>query len=241
MEDTLFKNLFDVKTGGGCTSTGPRKGWETSIFGPCYDNACDDENDSPSKRPKYGVLDVCNDPQGVLPARCYGRSYFVFRNVRLRTTFASCDTSAMPDLAVLDQHAKVLYEYFENELREVVRVATAPPGSEERVGDSGAIIRYKEAQIHGEVQLARDIVRLVAVEEHRDMEKSDGHFGKKEVEELCEKHGWELVWQDQERERRIKESRGADKRHVVGKADRKEPGASFKYAENLWKSMWTFK
>lgn len=149
----------------------------------------------------------------------------------------------MPDLAVLDQHAKVLYEYFEDELREVVRVANAPPGSDERVGNSGAIIRYKEAQIHGEVHLARDIVRLVPVEEHRDRAKSDDHFGKHEVEELCKKHGWKLVWQDQERERRIKESRGDDKRHVIGKAseERKEPGLSFKYAEKLWKTSWFLK
>jgi len=226
LEDQLFKNLFDVRTGGGCTSVDRRAGWEEAIFGGSYEETSHD--DVPSKRPKYGVLDVCNDPRGVPAAWQYGDSYFILKNVRLRSTFANCDTSAEPDCAVLDQQAGVLDEYGPEELQEVVRVATAPEGSRSRIGDGMKITDYKEAQFHGLVRLDRDVVALVANERHRSNcdpfnprnvltygmqkpagpEKSESHFGEEEVKELCRKHGWKLFWMSDEASRRIEEVRG---------------------------------
>lgn len=225
MEDELFKNLFDVGTGGGCTSFGPRAGWETAIFGGSYDDTSFD--DKPSKRPKYGVLDVCNDPRGVPAAWQYGDSYFILKNVRLRSTFASCDTCCVPDCAVLDQQAGVLNEYEIDELQEVVRVATAPEGSRNRIGNGQIISDYKEAQFHGLVRLDRDVQALVVNERHRTVfdpfnpngsltwcgqgeagaDSTENHFGEKEVEKLCAKHGWKLYWMSEEATRRINEVR----------------------------------
>jgi len=45
---------------------------------------------------KYGVLNIVNDPNGVKCCRQYGDSYLLLSKdtVRLRTTFASEDTSS---------------------------------------------------------------------------------------------------------------------------------------------------
>jgi hypothetical protein len=198
--DTHYRNQFETGSSSGLLDTATRMQRETDLFGGSYDNAVAFD------RPKYGLLDVMNDYRGVVCAYHYGDSYLVLRNVRLRTTFASDDSGGMcgSRLAVLDQHAHTLLEYDDNELLEVARVASAPQGSEERIGDSLNLGVYKETQIHGEIDLKAHVCRLVASERHHS---KDADYGEDRVRALCRKHGWDLSWIDEERARRLTEER----------------------------------
>merc|ERR1719201_2045510 len=100
-----------------------------------------------------------NDPRGVVPCYHYGDSYLVLKNVRLRCTFAPEDSGGIcgSQLAVLDQYAHVLLEYEDHELQEVARIASAPSGSVERLGDSLRLADHKEAHIHGDIDLKKHV------------------------------------------------------------------------------------
>lgn len=152
--DTHYRNLFQTGTSSGAKSTEQRMRWEHALFGDAYDAA------DPSERCKYGVLNVTNDPQGVAKCHQYGTSYLLLRNCRLRTTFSAQDSGGVniEDLATVDYHAHVLEKYEDSELRAALEV-----GTRRAVGvDSGAITKYKEAQIHGEVRLAEHVELIMA-------------------------------------------------------------------------------
>ncbi|CAJ1380979.1 unnamed protein product [Effrenium voratum] len=112
--DEFYRSQFETKTS--CGALDPqnltRQNWEKELFGGAYDDA------KPFDRCKYGALSVMNDYRGVIPARQYGDSYLVLKDVRLRCTFASTDSGGISGsrLAVLDKYAHVLSEYNDNEL-----------------------------------------------------------------------------------------------------------------------------
>lgn len=207
--DTFYRNQFETHTSGGILNYPRRIGWERDLFGGAYDGAEGHE------RPKYGVLDVMNDYRGVLNCQHYGRSYLVLKNARLRCTFAPEDSAGLcaSQLAVVDQYAHVLLEFSDTELHEIMRVASAPEGSAERIGDSERLecCHYTEAQIHGAIDLGKHVERLVVHEDHR----RDGVFGEDRIRNLCDKHGWEFVWMGDERLRRIREERDRYRDHDV--------------------------
>eukprot|EP00411_Alexandrium_monilatum_P009719 CAMPEP_0175316642 /NCGR_PEP_ID=MMETSP0093-20121207/69518_1 /TAXON_ID=311494 /ORGANISM="Alexandrium monilatum, Strain CCMP3105" /LENGTH=275 /DNA_ID=CAMNT_0016613413 /DNA_START=1 /DNA_END=825 /DNA_ORIENTATION=- len=158
--DTHYRNQFETQTTGGLLCKATRMSWEHDLFGGAYDEA------EAFERPKYGVMDVMNDPRGALCARTMAIHTLSSRASACGARSSPEDSGGMcaSQLAVLDQYAHVLLEYGETELWEVVRVANAPEGTEERIGDSSLLedCRYKEAQIHGEVRLDRHVARLVA-------------------------------------------------------------------------------
>jgi len=200
--DTHYRNQFETNSSSGLLDLATREEWEADLFGESYNGA------SAHERPKYGVLDVMNDYRGVACCDQYGDSYLVLKNARLRCTFAPEDSGGIcgSRLAVLDQYAHVLLEYGDIELREVARVASAPEGSEDRIGDSYQLeqYNYKEAQIHGPIDLSKHVLRLVVNERHK---APDAEYGMYQIQALCRRHGWELVWMDEERNRRISEER----------------------------------
>jgi len=163
-----------------------RKQWEGSLFGGHYNNAV------ASERPKYGVQNVWNDYQGVLGCKQYGDSYIILKDVRLRTTFSPEDSANLKArrLSVPDFYAHQLLEYSERELKEVVHVAGG--GVFGGVGDSQSVIekwgKYKEAQVHGAVNLKKHVDRLVVNERHRP--------DKAKMENVAKAHGWKLTWMD---------------------------------------------
>lgn len=71
-------------------------------------------------------------------------------------------------LAVLDYYAHVLLEYSHQELEETVNCARH---GHEKLGDSQAVChdwgKYKEVQIHGEVDLSKHVERIVINERHQ--------------------------------------------------------------------------
>jgi hypothetical protein len=161
-KDECYRNCFEVRApmpgGRPLTSAefaqNARAQWESRIFYTRYDA-------SPAvERVKYGCMNICSHPNGVRAAHGYGTSYFVLRDdrVRLRTSFASCDTaSGAVKIGMCEHAAHVLAEYSDVELREIADVATG------RIphGDTAKNTVYKEIQIAGLVRFDRDIERLV--------------------------------------------------------------------------------
>lgn len=183
LKDTHYRNQFETSTSSGKLDLKVRRKWEKNLFGSNYDCA------APFERPKYGVQNVWNDHRGVQGCQQYGDSYLVLKNVRLRSTLSPEDSGNLKAtrLAVLDYYAHVLVKYSDQELLMTLGVAQ---GGHEYLGDSEAVIekwgKYKEAQIHGPIELCRHVDRLVASERHRDIAG--------ELQEIADKHGFTLTW-----------------------------------------------
>ncbi|KAJ9448377.1 hypothetical protein DIPPA_55829 [Diplonema papillatum] len=155
LADTHFRNQFETKISRGTldfSATGSRAGWEKRIFLGNYDEA------TGFQRPKYGCLNIVNDPRGISSATCYGNSYLILKKCRLRTTFANCDSSSSSaEIASCEFHAHVLAKYSDAELRAVLEVANR----KQLWLNSNVISQYKEVQIHGELRLAENIDLVV--------------------------------------------------------------------------------
>lgn len=182
--DDHYRNQFETAQSGGLMNTEVRKKWEKDLFGNTYANA------KAFDRPKYGVQNIWNDYRGVLGAKQYGDSYLLLKDVRLRCTFAPEDSANLPArrLSVLDFYAHVLNEYSDKELEETLKVCKGGG----TLGDSEAVVekwgKYKEAQIHGEVDLTKHCERLVVNERHRSQAKW--------IEGIGKKHGFAVSWMD---------------------------------------------
>lgn len=191
--DTHYRNQFETGASGGLLNTDVRKKWERDLFQSKYDSA------NGFDRPKYGVQNVMNDYRGVVKCAQYGDSYMILKDVRLRCTFSPEDSANLKAdrLAVLDFYAHVLNEYSNDELVETLKVANSKDAA--LLGDSDKVgkMKYKEAQIHGEVRFDRHVERLVVHMRHR---ARDGA----RIQAVCRKHGWVLSWMDEE-QRRMRE------------------------------------
>jgi len=196
-KDSHYRNQFETASSGGLLKPAVREKWERDLFGGAYDKATGFE------RPKYGVLNVMNDYRGVVKCKQYGDSYVILKDARLRCTFSPEDSANLKSerLAVLDFYAHVLNEYSDDELRETLKVANSAEaavlGDSDRVGN----MKYKEAQIHGEVCFAKHVDRLVVNEKHK-IHKEMGE----RIERMCKKHGWNWGWRDAERKRMKEQS-----------------------------------
>lgn len=151
-----YRNRFETGSSSGNPKKTPRLFWEDNVFKGAYKSA------PPAERPKYGVLNIVNDPRGVM--RCvkqYGYAYLQLKKeLRPRITFADRDTS-YEGVTVVDcdwKHITVLMQSFtDNELYEVLHVATRKKSQ----GDSSVLNLYKEVQIHGLIQLETDVEKIV--------------------------------------------------------------------------------
>lgn len=190
--DTHYRNQFETDCSNGLMNVETRKIWETRLFNGAYDGP----EVKPFDRVKYGVINVMYDHRGVARTEAYGDSYMVLKDVRLRCTFTPQDSANLSSskLAVLDYFAHELIDYTDAELKEVVRVATS---TEPVVGNSCVVefLKYKEAQIHGEVSFANDVERIVAHDRHRT------GYHAVFLQEVCDKHGIELCWMSDEKSR----------------------------------------
>lgn len=155
--DTCYRNLFEIGTGGGCTDQKTRAGWESERFMNLYDGSV------PFERPKYGSMNVLNHPGGTGPARAYGVGYIALRDhVRIRCTMASGDTSTAATMGTPDYCMHVAAQFTDNELRTACRIVHNEMPYGEYAGET-----YRELQIHGELNFARDIGRIVLPESYR--------------------------------------------------------------------------
>ena len=75
-QDPRLKNQFETQTSCGLLNLSVRKKWEHDLFSGYY------EGHPESFRPKYGVLNILNDPCGVASCRQYGPDYIVLKDSR---------------------------------------------------------------------------------------------------------------------------------------------------------------
>lgn len=182
VKDTHYRNQFETRTSGGSTDLGARRSWEDNIFNKIYASSL------PFDRVKYGVLNIVGDPCGVRSCYHYGDSFLQLKKVRLRTTFASMDTSSSAvKLSCCEHYGNVLYEYTDPELKAIIDVATRRVSSMK----SDMIANYKEVQIHGPVCLSENVECVVA---------NNRHHGDASIEALLEefvkRNGCNLIWMD---------------------------------------------
>ncbi|MDC5855431.1 DUF3626 domain-containing protein [Vibrio europaeus] len=136
--DGVLKSQFETQTSnGGLTAFngGERWLWEQRVFGGVYDTC------EAHQRPKYGALNFLESEYGAAPR--FGSSYFrINRRVLERTSYCYPDSYCHPTNFATSSSVKSL-----------VKMAQAFTGDE--------LDRYVEAQIHGELNLAKDVEALV--------------------------------------------------------------------------------
>lgn len=142
--DGVYHSQFVTGTGnGGLTAHpgGDRWRWESRIFGGAYDDA------DPHDRPVYGALNFRRQVVGAAPR--FGSSHF-----RLTGEPSTRATFCYPDSAAEPVHFGVAAR--------TSLVALAEADEQDALDD------YIEAQVHGGVDLARDVEALVLDASYRD-------------------------------------------------------------------------
>lgn len=136
--DGFYRSQFETGTSNGGLSAHPggdRWRWESRIFNGAYDHAL------PSERPKYGALNFRRRSQG-------GSPRFGSAHLRLRREVLERTTFCYPDSVFEPTHFGVAAR-----CSGVVALATAT--------QVDALDDYIEAQVHGPLELARDVEALV--------------------------------------------------------------------------------
>lgn len=135
--DDLYRSQFETGTSNGGLSAHPggdRWSWESRIFGGAYDDA------PAAQRPKYGALDFRRRGTGGSPR--FGSAHLRLREDTLRRT-----TFCYPDSVLEPTHFAVAAR--------MSLIERAEADDQDRLDD------YIEAQIHGPLQLGRDVEALV--------------------------------------------------------------------------------
>jgi len=207
LENGRMKNQFELSaTGVGATSGGhlsPNKGgsrdrWEKTFTGgafhksPAYKKIRSNATLSvelAKERPVYGYL---NDPRRYHLGGAYGRVTFVLKQeVKKRTTFTRGNSSGIQPADIdegavmtIDNHkailTRLLFENTREDLQEMINGHKPLEGY-------GHGVSYIEAQVHGGVEIGRDVEKIVVkVSEYRNR----SYY--KHIEELGKKYGIEV-------------------------------------------------
>jgi len=180
LKDTHYRNLFEIGTGSGGNDQRVRRKAETAMFGDVYDKA------KAFERPKYGCLNVGLNEAGTQQANSYGDGYLLMNDstVRWRTTLTIMDSFAVNGQCGTVKHCDHLLTLLtQQELQEMVEAATT------RKCSSGGSkqANYREIQIHGPVQLDRDVESLHAPSSYQKHAKT-----MKVLKAFCQKNGCKL-------------------------------------------------
>ena len=155
-EDFTMRNLFELGEGNGSTNQAARRLWETRIFRGAYDEQGED-----SARPKYGVLNIFNDPEGPqTPNQQYGDCFLVFAGLRDAASMTpkdSCDRNC--HVSTLREGLATVLDEFQargDELGKLAKLATGQAGS-----FPSAATYYKEIQIHAPIYFEQHVSHVV--------------------------------------------------------------------------------
>lgn len=145
--DGRYRSQFETGvSNGGLTAHpgGDRWRWESRLFAGAYDEA------APEHRPKYGSLNFRGRKTGGSPR--FGSAHLrLARHTMSRTTFTYPDSFFEPTAFGVEDRLSAL-------------VAAAEADDKDLLDD------YIEAQVHGEVDLARDVEALVLDPSYRGTE-----------------------------------------------------------------------
>ena len=191
LADTHYRNQFETGLTSGSPSAypgGSRDTWERGLFDGLYQEG----PFTPHERPKYGSLNASNDP-GATATASYGSSYFVLTDeARRRATFTAGDSSGISwgsmkqGMGMVDAFEALLAnpQLNDEQLRAMIRVAKG------EVPSLPSRHPYVEAQIHGPVELAKDVKEIVG---HA---RFLGTPVEAKLRELARKTGVPIRWQD---------------------------------------------
>lgn len=147
--DGRYRSQYETGLSNGSRTAHPgglRDEWELRLFGGAYRTAAAEE------RPKYGALNVLNHPDGAAPR--FGSCHVRRRaDVHARATYCHPDSHFGPeDVGTIDAFGPVLAAW----LATGATILPEPSGLPGRALDT-----YIEAQVHGDIDLARDAEALV--------------------------------------------------------------------------------
>ncbi|MFR9780997.1 DUF3626 domain-containing protein [Micromonospora sp. MS34] len=198
-QEDVYRSQFETGiSNGGLTAFpgGDRDRWEDKLFGGAYQRP----GALPAERPKYGGLNLLDHPDGACPR--FGSCHLRLRpEVLARATFSFGDTYAEPsEFGTVDVFEPVLA---------ALLTATADTGVSLGVAgmDTGTLLQtllrrrerasyaagralddYIEAQIHGELSLARDVEALVVDPSFRGTDVARILAG------IADRNGFPLTW-----------------------------------------------
>jgi hypothetical protein len=194
-----YKSQFETGISAGSVSASPggfRWEWEDKLFGRAYSQNGVEAAD----RPKYGALNLMLSIDG--PAPRFGSCYILLQpQVGARCTFTFRDSHLDPlEKGTWDEFDDILCalttEAFERNFA-IGAHGVKPRDLMERFfalegHGFGPVSRnldhYIEAQVHGQIELKRDVTHLVADPSFQ------GHPEGEQMEELCQKFELKLVW-----------------------------------------------
>ena len=176
-----YRSVFE--TGITCGNDSPRSGeerdrWEKTVFAGDYHRGAFD----PATRPKYGAVNAQLNVNG--GAHCYGTCYFVLKSsVRKRVTITPLDSLRCKpsDVGTLDHCMHVLVKTDAAVFRDLANAAVNGQRCDRQCF-------YIEMQIHGPVDLTKDVDQLVADPSFR------GTPYEAKLRELCRRDGIALMW-----------------------------------------------
>lgn len=155
LNDTHYRNLFEVGRSNGHPSQEYRIEWEKTLFGNSYSSV------SGFDRVKYGVVDVFQLEHIPLPNRSldqYGQHYFRLKPIHHRVTVTFGDSSIAKCAVLLDYFDSLFFCFEDDDLSELHRIAIGKPTTKK---DTKLTRNFFEIQIHGPILFNRDIDALV--------------------------------------------------------------------------------
>ena len=178
VKDIKYRSLFELSR----YEEARRVSAESDMFNGAYDK------EIPAMRPLYGCLNIGLNKAGQqLAAFAYGDGYFVLNDetVRRRTTMTLADSYVLPETGTLKHCDHLLKQLTESELEEIVEAALT-----QMCSTGGAKqMSFREIQIHGQVELDRDIVSLHVPSLHK---KNNDTM--RSLEEFRKENGCKLVF-----------------------------------------------
>ncbi|MFE9656160.1 DUF3626 domain-containing protein [Micromonospora sp. NPDC006431] len=198
-QEGVYRSQFESGiSNGGLTAFpgGDRDRWEETLFGGAYQRP----GVLPAERPKYGGLNLLDHADGACPR--FGSCHLRLRPEALaRATFSFGDSHTQPtDFGTLDIFEPVLAALLSATAGTGVCLGVAGMDTstllrallrrrERRSSVAGrALDDYIEAQIHGELSLARDVEALVVDPSFRGTEVGRILAG------IARRHGFPLRW-----------------------------------------------
>ncbi|MGI8414925.1 MAG: DUF3626 domain-containing protein [Nakamurella sp.] len=179
----IYRTQYETGTGAGSPTAypgGDRERWEAQLFGEHHRQTV------PDLRPRYGGLNAANYPIGACPR--FGSSFLELRPAALqRATFCvedshrNADEARAADVGTVDEPMSLLAGLLElaattgraigltpGDVADVVAILQAPAGSQtprpNTIAPIGRVLdstEYIEAQLHGSVDLAHAVARIV--------------------------------------------------------------------------------
>eukprot|EP00759_Apiculatamorpha_spiralis_P053982 PhF_6_TR6712/c0_g1_i1/m.9733 len=181
--DTHLRNLFEVGTGNANTNERVRRDWEEKAFGPQYGASC-----HPSNRPKYGLINMFNDPAGPQCPGQYGDCFLVLKGVRQHVTVTPEDSlNSKKSMSTLNKGLAAVISDFMEEKGEHEKIAQLALGRVPYVNSRG--LYYKEIQIHGQVSFQDNVSHVIVNESYKGRPQE-----LRKIAQFCRKNGAWLVF-----------------------------------------------